>query len=252
MDSSILSDNPAPQFYDSSATLRFTLLHREHPCLPTSTVPADHFSSSTLSRHRTRVRRLATGCFSSCPVDEGNMSGSIFANGVPWDQYSYVTQIQLGTPATTYNVLVDTGSSLSWIRCKPCTNECPGSVFDPAASSTYNAVYCRSSLCNAVPSATMAPINCWLSLEKCSYKQTYEDGSTSVGVVSSDQLIHGGGNVQELVFGCSNRFEGLGGHYSGIIGISANTLSFFTQLTVGRRYRATSYCFPHPSKKGFL
>ncbi|KAF0920942.1 hypothetical protein E2562_037790 [Oryza meyeriana var. granulata] len=244
-------DNPAPQLNDSSATVRFTVLHREHPCFLASTVPADHFSPSTLSTRHTRVRRLSAGCFSSCPEDGGHMGGSIFANGVPWDQYSYVTQIQLGTPATTYNMLVDTGSSLSWIRCKQCINECPGPVFDPAASSTYNVVYCRSSLCNVVPSATMTPSTCWMPFEKCSYNQTYEDGSRSVGVVSSDRLTYGRTSV-DLVFGCSNRFEGLGGHYSGIIGVSANTLSFFTQLTVGHRYKAMAYCFPHPSKVGFL
>jgi hypothetical protein len=58
--------------------------------------------------------------------------------------------------------------------------------------------------------------------------------------------------MQGFVFGCCNSFNGIGGQYSGILGLSVNKLSFFSQLTLARRYRAMSYCFPHPRKEGFL
>lgn len=71
------------------------------------------------------------------------------------------------------------------------------------------------------------------------------------GIASIDRLIYGKGDVQVFVFGCSSYFSGLGGKYSGIIGLSANNLSFFSQLSLGR-YKALSYCFPHPRNTGFL
>lgn len=58
--------------------------------------------------------------------------------------------------------------------------------------------------------------------------------------------------MQGFVFGCCNYLNGLVGKYSGIVGLSTNRLSFFSQLTIGRRYRAMSYCFPHPHNQGFL
>ncbi|KAL6615682.1 hypothetical protein ACP70R_037952 [Stipagrostis hirtigluma subsp. patula] len=248
-------DNLDQQLNDNSgATFRLTVLHREHPCSPASPRPVDHSSPSSLSRYHARARRLA-GRLSSCPADGANVSGgAIVANGVPWDCYSYVTRIQLGTPARTHSVLVDTGSSLSWITCKPCKKGCDEAVdplFDPAASSSYNVIRCRSSLCNIVPAATTSPATCFMPFQSCSYKQTYEDNSTSQGVASIDRLVYGKGTTEAFVFGCTNAFSGLGGRYSGIIGLSANSLSFFSQLSLGC-YKAMSYCLPHPRKAGFL
>lgn len=107
------------QLNNSSETVRITLLHREHPCAPAASAAVGNSSPSALSKYHARARRL-TGHLSSVPADEVNISGPIIANGVPWDFFSYVTQIQLGTPAKTHSVLVDTGSSLPWVTCKPC------------------------------------------------------------------------------------------------------------------------------------
>ncbi|XP_044972211.1 aspartyl protease family protein At5g10770-like [Hordeum vulgare subsp. vulgare] len=233
----------------STSTIRLTILHREHPCAPASKRPVRR-SPSALQEYHTRVRRLANR-LSSCPADEATASGLIFANGVPWDYYSYVTQVQLGTPAKTHNVLVDTASSLSWVGCEPCINACLIPTFNPNASSTYKVVGCGSALCNAVPSATMARKSCMAPTEGCSYRQSYHDYSLSVGVVSSDTLTYGLGS-QKFIFGCCNLFRGVGGRYSGILGMSVNKFSLFSQMTVGHRYRAMSYCFPHPRNQGFL
>ncbi|XP_047056999.1 aspartyl protease family protein At5g10770-like [Lolium rigidum] len=249
----MLSSGKLGQRTTSTGTVRLTLLHREHPCSPVSMRPVDRssLSISALPKYHANVRRLA-GRLSSCPTDQVNTSGPILANGIPWDYYSYVTQIQLGTPAKTHNVLVDTGSSLSWVGCEPCSSGCLNPVFDPDASSTYNVVRCRSSLCNRVPSATISRNTCILPFQKCSYNQTYKDDSMSVGLVSSDRLMYGREEMQGFIFGCCNSFSGIGGQYSGILGLSVNKLSFFSQITLSRRYRAMSYCLPHPHKEGFL
>ncbi|CAL4948477.1 unnamed protein product [Urochloa decumbens] len=238
---------------EDSDMVHLTILHREHPCLSTSTQPVDP-SPSALSRYHAHVRRL-TGSISSCPADQVNNSGPIIANGVPWDYFSYVTQIQLGTPGRTHSVLIDTGSSFPWIMCKSCKEGCDKQadpLFDPAASSTYKQIRCGSSLCTIIPEATMTRNTCFWYFQSCTYNNKYEDNSTSKGIASFDRLMYAKGNMMEaFLFGCTTSFSGIGGQYSGIIGLSANSLSFFSQVSIGR-YKAMSFCLPHPQKTGYL
>jgi hypothetical protein len=64
---------------------------------------------------------------------------------------NYITSLGLGTPATTYAMVMDMGSSLTWLQCSPCIMSChrqSGPVFDPKASSTYSSMPCSALQCS--------------------------------------------------------------------------------------------------------
>lgn len=101
---------------------------------------------------------------------------------------NYVTRMGLGTPATSYVMVVDTGSSLTWLQCSPCMVSChrqTGPVFNPKASSSYASVSCASSQCSDLTSATLNPAAC-SSSNVCIYQASYGDSSFSVGYICSN------------------------------------------------------------------
>ncbi|KAL5850130.1 hypothetical protein ACOSQ4_008143 [Xanthoceras sorbifolium] len=53
----------------------------------------------------------------------------------------YYAIVDIGTPGQSVYVILDTGSDITWIQCKPCSVQCfkqPGPIFDPSKSSTYS------------------------------------------------------------------------------------------------------------------
>ncbi|CAN1842273.1 Aspartyl protease family protein At5g10770 [Linum perenne] len=49
-------------------------------------------------------------------------------------------------------MVMDTGSSLTWLQCEPCTVSCHpqvGPVFDPSASKTYRKLLCKTPECES-------------------------------------------------------------------------------------------------------
>ena len=72
-------------------------------------------------------------------VSQHELRGSIASAG-----YHYAT-VALGTPARSFEVIVDTGSTMTYVPCSSCTH-CGShddhGPYDPAASSTYEAVPC--------------------------------------------------------------------------------------------------------------
>ncbi|KAM1917891.1 hypothetical protein ACFX13_037441 [Malus domestica] len=103
------------------------------------------------------------------------------------DLASYHVRIGVGTLSTapqykSYNLLVDTGSDLTWLQCDGCRTHCFKSVDEPfpiSASSSYKPLPCRNHpLCEA---------DC--DGEFCAFIRTYGDGHTTVqGVLASETL----------------------------------------------------------------
>ncbi|KAG8385933.1 hypothetical protein BUALT_Bualt03G0096700 [Buddleja alternifolia] len=152
---------------------------------------------------------------------------------------NYYTRIGLGTPPTYHLVVVDTGSSFSWIQCEPCTIYCHpqvGSHFNPSSSNTYQRLSCDTSQCSSLKDATLNSPKC-SSSNACIYAAAYGDQSFSVGYLSKESLTLSSESIPGFVFGW------LFGKSAGLVGLARNQLSMLSQLSV-KYGKAFSYCLP--------
>ncbi|CAA6670788.1 unnamed protein product [Spirodela intermedia] len=227
----------------NSSGLHLTLHDIRSPCSPAA-LP-EIAAGEILRRDQRRVAdlaaRLAGGEAAIITPKALNVPLSA---GVSVGVGNYVAKISLGTPARDYIVVFDTGSSLNWLQCKPCSISCHkqvGPIFDPQLQA-----------CNELQSATLNPPSCSRS-KICIYQASYGDGSFSVGYLSKDTLSLGGGGgaVPGFIYGCGQDNEGLFGNTAGLIGLARNRLSMLYQLGAKYGY-AFSYCLPTKSATGFL
>lgn len=175
-------------------------------------------------------------------------------SGIRFQTLNYVTTIALGGgdsagAVTNFTVIMDTGSDLTWVQCKPCracySQQDP--LFDPAGSATYATVPCNASACAAsLKEATGAPGTCARSgsgSERCYYALGYGDGSFSRGVLGTDTVGLGGARLDSFVFGCGLSNRGLFGGTAGLMGLGRTELSLVSQ-TASRFGGVFSYCLP--------
>ncbi|GKU87410.1 hypothetical protein SLEP1_g1807 [Rubroshorea leprosula] len=104
------------------------LVHRYGPCSPLAP-----------SKYVTDAQGKETH---QLPIPD---KGLIFGGG------NYVVKLGFGTPIRNFYLTVDTGSDITWIRCKPCSSCLGGpktTIFDPKSSSTFRKSYCSSSDCS--------------------------------------------------------------------------------------------------------
>lgn len=187
--------------------------------------------------------RLIDGTSVSAPLNPGESLGV----------GNYYTKIGLGSPPTYYPVVVDTGSSLSWIQCQPCLGYCHpqvGPLFDPSASGTYTSLSCHTNECTSLKDATLNSPMCTKS-DKCVYTATYGDQSFSQGFLSKDSITFGSESLRSFVFGCGQNNDGLFGKSAGLFGLAKNSLSMLSQLSI-KYGKAFSYCLPTASPLGKL
>ncbi|KAB8102221.1 hypothetical protein EE612_033578 [Oryza sativa] len=252
----------------NSSGLHLTLHHLQSPCSP-APLPSDLPFSAVVTHDDARIAHLASRLANNHPTSPSSSSllhghRKKKAGGVGGSQASsssvpltpgasvavgnYVTRLGLGTPATSYVMVVDTGSSLTWLQCSPCSVSChrqAGPVFDPRASGTYAAVQCSSSECGELQAATLNPSACSVS-NVCIYQASYGDSSYSVGYLSKDTVSFGSGSFPGFYYGCGQDNEGLFGRSAGLIGLAKNKLSLLYQLAPSLGY-AFSYCLPTSS-----
>ncbi|KAL1320496.1 hypothetical protein AAHE18_14G060100 [Arachis hypogaea] len=135
---------------------------------------------------------------------------------------NYYVKIGFGTPPKFSSMIVDTGSSLSWLQCEPCAVSCHPQVdpiFDPSTSKSYKTLPCSSTQCSSLKASTL--------------------------------------NDPGFVFGCGQDNQGLFGKAAGILGLANDKLSLIGQLSNKNGYGfsyclPTSFSSPNSSKEGFL
>ncbi|KAK3134696.1 hypothetical protein QOZ80_5BG0409550 [Eleusine coracana subsp. coracana] len=256
---SVLSDDCPEQIFDhatnSEGGTAIPVFHRNHPCL---------------RRRRTLLlgaKKSAGGgqkIISTDVIEDSSVNNRIF-----------LIPIKLGSPPVTNLVAFDTGSSLSWVQCQPCTVQChnqsekAGPIFDPKMSSTSMRVRCFSTECRDIKHTLGLTEfdNCMEIEGSCLYSMSYGDGSTySVGKVIIDNLRIGEDSssriIIRLMFGCSLdvQYSALGSssEEAGVVGFGTSSFSFFEQVAAASRemmnYKAFSYCLPsnESTNKGYL
>lgn len=159
-------------------------------------------------------------------------------SGVTLQTLNYIVTIEIGGEAMS--VIVDTGSDLTWVQCKPCTY-CyvqTNPLYDPSTSATYRPIPCNSTSCTALTSGS-----CSLDRKACSYGLQYGDGSYTVGVLASERIGLGDTSVEGFIFGCGRSNRGLFGGASGLVGLGRSKLSLVLQ-TKAQFGGVFSYCLP--------
>lgn len=153
-------------------------------------------------------------------------------HGAVKDLGYFYSSLYLGTPAKKFSVIVDTGSTMTYVPCSTCGQGCgpnhQKSAFDPAASSTCAAISCHSADCTCG-----APLCACSSREECMYTRSYAEQSTSSGILMEDVLsIHDGMPGIPVKFGCETRETGeiFKQQADGLLGLGKSDNSLIQQL----------------------
>jgi hypothetical protein len=165
--------------------------------------------------------------------------------GIALDTLQYVITVGLGSPAVTQNMMIDTGSDISWVHCSSPN----GSVlFDPVKSSTYAPFSCTSAPCTQLGESSNG-----CSSSQCQYMVMYADGSNTTGTYGSDTLaLTTTETVTDFHFGCSHKEEAFDDQLDGLMGLGGDAQSLVSQ-TAATYGSAFSYCLPATSRtSGFL
>ncbi|KAJ6426282.1 hypothetical protein OIU84_026797 [Salix udensis] len=160
---------------------------------------------------------------------------------------NYYVKLGLGSPPKYYAMILDTGSSLSWLQCQPCALYCHAQadpLYDPSVSKTYKRLSCASAECSRLKAATLNDPLCETDSNACLYTASYGDSSLSVGYLSQDLLtLTSSQTLPQFTYGCGQENQGLFGRAAGIIGLSRDKLSMLAQLST-KYGHAFSYCLP--------
>ncbi|XP_044464940.1 aspartyl protease AED1-like [Mangifera indica] len=142
---------------------------------------------------------------------------------------NYVVTVGFGTPKRDLTLMFDTGSSTTWIQCKPCMNcyDQEDPIFDPSQSSTF-------------------------SNSSHPYTQNYHDKSYASGYFAYDTLTMATYEFKDFTFLCGHNNSGLFGAVAGVLGIGLSNDSLISQ-TSGNFLRLFCYCLPPTeASSGFL
>ncbi|XP_077233718.1 aspartic proteinase 36-like [Tasmannia lanceolata] len=137
----------------------------------------------------------------------------------------YTTRLWIGTPPQEFALIVDSGSTVTYVPCSTCeqcgTHQDPR--FQPDLSSTYQPVKCTTNC------------TCDKGNVQCVYETQYAELSSSSGVLGNDIVSFGKESAlepQRAVFGCENTETGdlFSQHADGIMGLGRGQLSIMDQL----------------------
>ncbi|PON54240.1 Aspartic peptidase [Parasponia andersonii] len=174
-------------------------------------------SSSHAHRREFQGRRLHKS--DNRPNARMRLYDDLLSNGY------YTTRLWIGTPPQEFALIVDTGSTVTYVPCSDC-EQCgkhQDPRFQPNSSSTYEPVKCNMNC------------NCNKEGVQCTYERRYAEMSSSSGVLGEDVISFGNESElkpQHAVFGCENVETGdlYSQRADGIIGLGRGRLSVMDQL----------------------
>ncbi|XP_019461969.1 PREDICTED: aspartic proteinase PCS1-like [Lupinus angustifolius] len=187
-------------------------------------------STTTLSNSKTNPK-LKT-LLSSTSLSSFNLKSSF--------KYSMalIVSLPIGTPPQIQQMVLDTGSQLSWIQChnKAPKKTPPTTSFDPSLSSSFSIIPCTHPLCKPrVPDFTL-PTTCDQN-RLCHYSYFYADGTYAEGNLVREKLTFSPSQTTPpLTLGCATESS----DSRGILGMNLGRLSFPSQAKITK----FSYCVP--------
>ncbi|KAK1327023.1 Aspartic proteinase CDR1 [Acorus calamus] len=215
-----------------------TLIHRDSPLSPFHNPNASRhdLNRAKFDRSIARARDLSVAP-SSYPHDP-------LTPQLKPEQGEYLVRFFVGNPQVTVHAVLDTGSSFIWFQCQPCQRCYPQKdpMYDPSKSTSSKSFDCADPFCKYLARPTCG------ANQECSYRQSYLDGSFSVGALMREEFAFEGPDSAivrgvDVVFGCgrNNVFKSPGaegGYRAGVMGMARGPLSMSSQLTEP----AFSYC----------
>lgn len=144
-----------------------------------------------------------------------------------------VVSLPIGTPPQAQQMVLDTGSQLSWIQCH---NKTPTASFDPALSSSFSILPCNHPICKPrVPDFTL-PTSCDQN-RLCHYSYFYADGTLAEGNLVREKVTFSKyQSTPPVALGCATESKDA----EGILGMNLGRLSFASQARIAK----FSYCTP--------
>lgn len=162
--------------------------------------------------------------------------GSEVVSGMEEGSGEYFVRIGVGSPARSQYMVIDSGSDLVWVQCRPCSPcyKQANPLFDPSMSVSFSGVPCRSAVCGLLDHGRCLA-------DRCGYEVSYLDGSFTKGVLAMETLTVGTTEVRDVAIGCGHSNSGLFVGAAGLLGLGAGALSFVGQLA-GQTGGAFGYC----------
>lgn len=145
-----------------------------------------------------------------------------------------IVNLPIGTPPQLQQMVLDTGSQLSWIQCHKKAP--PTASFDPSLSSTFSILPCTHPLCKPrIPDFTL-PTSCDQN-RLCHYSYFYADGTYAEGNLVREKFTFSRSvSTPPLILGCATEST----DPRGILGMNLGRLSFAHQSKITK----FSYCVP--------
>ncbi|KAJ4902276.1 Eukaryotic aspartyl protease family protein [Raphanus sativus] len=152
-----------------------------------------------------------------------------------------ILSLPIGTPAQTQELVLDTGSQLSWIQCHRKKKKPPTTSFDPSLSSSFSNLPCSHPFCKPrIPDFTL-PTTCD-SNRLCHYSYFYADGTYAEGNLVKEKFTFSSTQTTPpLILGCAAEST----DDRGILGMNLGRLSFISQAKISK----FSYCIPTRSNR---
>ncbi|KAJ3695704.1 hypothetical protein LUZ60_001081 [Juncus effusus] len=184
-------------------------------------------------------RNYRTQCESNAPspsVSPNEAFQMPIGSGAYTGTGQYFVRVRVGTPARPYLLVADTGSDLTWVKCRYGGGTKGGAggggqrIFRPEKSKSWEAIKCESEMCRKTLPFALA--TCPRPDSPCSYDYSYMDESRARGIFANESAtitlstgkrtkLHG------LIIGCTTNSSGSSFRSSdGVLGLGYSPASF--------------------------
>ncbi|KAF8036262.1 hypothetical protein BT93_C2087 [Corymbia citriodora subsp. variegata] len=213
-----------------------TLTHRQGPCSPLAANRQSRDSRLIFLQDQSRVDSMnIQGPSRALPNGDYGEHAQLPIQGGSPGTGEFVVTVGLGTPKVDLPLIFDTGSDITWAKCKTChgCSDQQGPSFEPSESTTFSNLPCNSS--------------------ECTYSIHYADGSRSDGYYVQDLLtLTPEYQFQSFIFGCSQSYSDDFGATAGVLGLGQGDNTLISRIE-SEFSNIFCYCIPgSESSSGYL